>query len=119
MKIIHLPLFVSLLGCLLSCVESTEKQAVVSKVLETYSAPIFHKSHEPKKQNAPFSDAVQVGNTFYLSGQIGMDHAIRELVEGGIEAETKQVLENIKEVMAQHGFEMTAVIKTTVILDSI
>ena len=59
------------------------------------TAVIFHESHEPKKQSAPFSDIVQVDNLFFLSGQIGMDHGVRELVAGGVEAETKQTLENI------------------------
>ena len=82
-------------------------------------APIFHPSHEPKKANTPFSDVVQVGDLFFLSGQIGMDHSTRVLVEGGITAETTQVLENIKEVLAQHDMTMDNVVKALVILDDI
>ncbi|MDT0556105.1 RidA family protein [Patiriisocius hiemis] len=81
--------------------------------------PIFHKSHEEKKKNAPFSDVVQVGNLYFLAGQIGMNHATRTLVEGGIEAETRQTLENIKDVLAQHDLKMKDVVKATVILDTI
>lgn len=81
--------------------------------------PIFHGSHEVKKKDAPFSDAVQVGNMYFLSGQIGMDQSTRSLVPGGIEAETKQTLENIKAVLAQHDMEMTDVVKAMVILDDI
>ena len=81
--------------------------------------PEFHPSHEPAKQNAPFSDVVQVGNTFYLSGQIGMNQTTRTLVAGGIEAETTQTLENIKAVLAQHGLTMKDVVKALVILDNI
>lgn len=81
--------------------------------------PIFHESHEPKKKNAPFSDVVQVGNTLYLAGQIGMDHSVRELVEGGVKAETKQVIENIESVLAQHGSSLGQVVKCTVILSDI
>lgn len=79
----------------------------------------FHKTHEAKKQNAPFSDVVQVGNMYFLSGQIGMDHSTRTLVEGGITSETKQTLENIKAVLAQHDMDMTNVVKALVVLDSI
>lgn len=82
-------------------------------------SPVFHASHEPKKRDAPFSDAVQVGHTYYLSGQIGIDHTTRELVSGGIEAETKQTLENIKAVLAQHKLGLQDVVKATVVLQDI
>ena len=87
--------------------------------MQVSESPIFHVSHEPKKAAAPFSDAVQVGNTFFLSGQIGMDHATRKLVNGGIQTETKQALENIKAVLQQHDMEMKDVVKCTVILSDI
>jgi len=80
---------------------------------------IFHKSHEPKKQNAPFSDAVQAGNMYFLAGQIGMDHTTRTLVEGGVQAETEQAIKNIQAVMAQHGMTLDNVVKCTVILADI
>ncbi|WP_299255022.1 Rid family detoxifying hydrolase [uncultured Aquimarina sp.] len=80
---------------------------------------IFHNTHEPKKVNAPFSDAVQVGDLYFLSGQIGMDHSTRKLVVGGIAEETKQTLENIKAVLKQHDMEMNNVVKCTVILADI
>jgi len=85
----------------------------------TPSGVTFHKTHEPKKIGAPFSDAVQVGNLFFLSGQIGMDHTTRTLVEGGIKAETKQTLENIKAVLEHHNMGMDNVVKCTVILSDI
>lgn len=80
---------------------------------------IFHKSHEPKKQNAPFSDVVQAGNMFFLAGQIGMDHTTRTLVEGGIQSETEQAIKNIESVLAQHGMTLDHVVKCTVILSTI
>ena len=88
----------------------------------TAKAPIevtYHASHEPKKANAPFSDAVQVGDLYFLSGQIGMDQSTRTLVEGGIETETKQTLENIKAVLAHHDMDMSHVVKSLVVLDNI
>ncbi|WP_282081100.1 RidA family protein [Aquimarina algiphila] len=99
-------LFVFLVGCGID--SSTSSDTV-----------IFHKTHEPKKSNAPFSDAVQVGNLFFLSGQVGMDHGVRKLVEGGVTAETKQTLENIKAVLKEHGMKMEDVVKCTVILADI
>ncbi|MBO0321783.1 RidA family protein [Muricauda sp. CAU 1633] len=79
---------------------------------------IFHKSHEVKKQDAPFSDAVQAGNLFFLAGQIGMDHSTRNMVEGGIQAETEQAIKNIKDVLAQHQMDLGNVVKCTVILST-
>jgi len=74
--------------------------------------------HESRK-NAPFSDAVQVGNLLFLTGQIGKDHQLGNIVEGGIEPETKQVLKNIKEVLENNGSDMDHVVKCTVILSDI
>ncbi|MBT8186395.1 MAG: RidA family protein [Croceitalea sp.] len=79
---------------------------------------IFHQSHMPKKQNAPFSDVVQAGNLFFLAGQIGMDHTTRTMVEGGLKAETEQSIINIKDVLAQHNMTLDNVVKCTVILST-
>ena len=119
MAFIRISFFVTLLSWV-ACVSPSKEHSEES--IEDHhevSSPIFHASHEPKKQNAPFSDVVEVGNTYYLSGQIGMDHSTRELVVGGIEAETKQTLENIKNVLAQHQLKMKDVVKVTVVLDTI
>lgn len=80
---------------------------------------IFHKSHEPKKQNAPFSDAVETSDFLFLAGQIGMNQTTRTLVEGGIQAETKQTIENIKAVLEYHHLGLDHVVKCTVILADI
>ena len=80
------------------------------------SDAVSHKSHEPKKAEAPYSDVVEANGFLFLSGQIGMDHSVRILVEGGIEAETKQCIENIKAVLEAAGTKMSKVVKTTVFL---
>ncbi|WP_298761819.1 Rid family detoxifying hydrolase [uncultured Psychroserpens sp.] len=80
---------------------------------------IFHKSHEPKKAQAPFSDVVEANGLLFLAGQVGMNHSTRTLVEGGIEAETKQCIENIKAVLSQHGSSLDRVVKCTVVLKDI
>ncbi len=89
------------------------------KMSSSSPATVFHPSHEPKKKEAPFSDAVQVGNLYFLSGQIGMDHSTRSLVTGGIQSETEQTLKNIEAVLQQHGMALKDVVKVTVILDDI
>ncbi len=78
-----------------------------------------HKSHEQTRQNVPFSDAVQVDNLYFLTGQIGKDHASGKLVEGGIEAETKQTILNIEAVLKHHNLRLNDVVKCTVILADI
>ena len=107
------PITIIFLCLLVACTSQDGQKNKASTIVS------FHKSHEVKKATAAFSDVVQVGNTYYLSGQIGMDHGTRTLVEGGILAETKQTLENIKAVLAQHDLQMSNVVKVMVVLDDI
>ncbi|WP_299016440.1 Rid family detoxifying hydrolase [uncultured Polaribacter sp.] len=86
---------------------------------EAKSTVNFYKSHEKSRQNLPFSDAVQVDNVFFLTGQIGKNHKTGKLVTGGTAAETKQALENIKAVLKQHNLTLNNVVKCTVILSNI
>ena len=62
----------------------------------------------------PFSEAVRVGNMLYLSGKLGTDSS--GLVSGGIKAETKQTLENIRRTLERYGSSMNEVVKCTVML---
>ena len=65
----------------------------------------------------PFSPAVRVGNLIFLAGQIGTDaSASGAVVSGGIVAETKQTLENIKQTLAAVGSSMDHVVKCTVFM---
>lgn len=64
----------------------------------------------------PYSQAVRAGNTFYLSGQIAIDPATSELIAGGIEAETRQVMININAVLEEAGYTFNDVVKTTIFL---
>jgi 2-iminobutanoate/2-iminopropanoate deaminase len=79
----------------------------------------FHKSHEESRKNAPFSEATQVGNLYFLTGQIGKNHQTGKMVEGGIEAETAQVIKNIEAVLKNHNMTLKEVVKCTVILADI
>ncbi len=64
----------------------------------------------------PYSQAVHVNDLIYTSGQVALDPATGNLVEGGIEEQTVQVLENLKNVLTAAGTCMEKVIKTTVFL---
>lgn len=86
---------------------------------ETTSIVNHHKSHEKSRANVPFSDAVQVDNLYFLTGQIGKNHKTGKLVEGGIEAETKQAILNIQDVLNHHNLTLKDVVKCTVILADI
>lgn len=67
----------------------------------------------------PFSEAVRVGETIYLSGQIGNLPGEKKLVDGGIGPETRQTLLNIKATLERHGSSLGNVVKCTVFLADI
>lgn len=64
----------------------------------------------------PYNQAVLNGNTLYTSGQIAIDPATGELVLDSIEKETKQVMENMKEVLAAADMTFENVIKTSIFI---
>ena len=66
----------------------------------------------------PFSPAVKVGHILYLSGQLGTD-STGKLAPGGIEAETRQALTNIKKLLEANGSSMDRVVKCLVMLADI
>lgn len=66
----------------------------------------------------PFSEAARLGDTLYLSGQVG-EAGDGKLVPGGITAETEQVMLNIKAALARRGLAMEHVVKCTVFLADI
>ncbi len=80
---------------------------------------IFHKPENPARASAPFSEAVEAGNLFFLAGQIGMDRSVGKLAEGGIQGETEQTIKNIQGVLKYHGLSLENVVKCTVILSDI
>ena len=68
----------------------------------------------------PYSQGVMAEGRFvFVSGQVGIDPATGKLAEGGIEAQAKQALENLKAVLAASGATLAGVVKTTVLLDKI
>lgn len=77
------------------------------EVISTKDAP---------KAIGPYSQAVRVQNMVYTSGQIPVEPLSGEVVGGGIESQIKQVLENLKAVLAEAGTGLENVIKTTVFI---
>ncbi len=62
----------------------------------------------------PYSQAVAAGGMLFASGQIPLDPASGEVVSGGLPAQTKQVLENLKAVVEAAGSELSKVVKVTI-----
>ena len=71
-------------------------------------------SEQAKSLNLPFSEAVRVGDMLYLSGQLGTLPGTTDLAGGGIEGETKQVMDNIKSILERYGSSMDKIVKCTV-----
>ena len=64
----------------------------------------------------PYSAAVKAGNLIFTAGQLGIDPESGEFVPGGIEAETRQALLNLQDVLEAAGSSLKSVVKTTVFL---
>lgn len=83
------------------------------------TAPLYQTLPARQSLNLPYSDAVRVGNLLFLSGTIGQAPGTRTLVPGGVTAETRQALENIKANVTAHGSSMDRVVKCSVFLADI
>ena len=79
----------------------------MKKVISTTKAPAAI---------GPYSQAIQVGNLIYTSGQIPIDPAPGVVVEGGIKEQTRQSLLNVKAILEEAGLTMNDVVKTTVFM---
>ena len=64
----------------------------------------------------PYSQAIEVNGMLFISGQLPIDPKIGKIVEGGIEEQTEQVLQNIGAILAAAGYSYTDVVKSTCLL---
>ena len=104
----------------LTCTLATSLLAVVGATASAQEPAIeFLNSGKIVPATLPFSEAVRVGDTLYLSGQVGIKPGTLELVPGGIQAEARQTLENIRTTLEAHGYSMRDVVKCTVMLADI
>ena len=79
----------------------------MQKIIKTINAPA---------PVGPYNQAILAGNTLYLSGQIALDPSTGNLMMDNIEAETTQVMENLKAVLEEAGYSFGNVVKTTIFL---
>ena len=82
----------------------------MKKIIKTQNAP---------SPIGPYSQAVLVNNTLYLSGQIGLDPNSMELIKGGINKEAKQVMENLKSVLHAAEMNFDQVVKSSIFLSNL
>jgi 2-iminobutanoate/2-iminopropanoate deaminase len=87
-----------------------EKHKMNKKVIKTQKAP---------KAIGPYSQALQADNRLYISGQLGINPATGKLAEGSTAQQAKQVLENIKAILEEAGFELRDVVQVQVLLADI
>ncbi len=71
-------------------------------------------SNKAPQALGPYSQAILVGGTLYLSGQVAINRLTGEFVQSSIEAETEQILNNIEAVLDAAGYQMKNVVKTTI-----
>jgi 2-iminobutanoate/2-iminopropanoate deaminase len=95
-------LFISML-----CNSCTNTKPMEKKIITSKNAPA---------PIGPYSHGVLIGNTLYVSGQVGKDPVTGELILSDIKAETKRVMENIKGILTDAGMEFKNVVKTTIFL---
>ncbi|XP_017268623.1 2-iminobutanoate/2-iminopropanoate deaminase isoform X1 [Kryptolebias marmoratus] len=81
--------------------------ALIRRIISTAKAPAAI---------GPYSQAVVVDRTMYISGQLGMDPVSGQLVDGGVQAQTRQALVNMGEILQTAGCSYENVVKTTVLL---
>jgi reactive intermediate/imine deaminase len=105
----HRTRLAGLLGALVACAAVAKDRPKVE----------FLNSGKVYPAGVPLAEAVRVGDTLYLSGQIGIRPGTLELVPGGIRAESEQALTNIRTTLEAHGYTMRDVVKCTVMLADI
>jgi 2-iminobutanoate/2-iminopropanoate deaminase len=79
----------------------------MKRIITTEKAP---------KAIGPYSQAVEINDTLYTSGQIPLDPLTNQVVEGGITEQTHQVLKNLSTVLSSAGYNFSDIVKTTCML---
>ena len=91
--------------------------AAVSVACSAEPAPRIYDRDPSLPAEFPFSSAVVVGKTVYLSGEIGRTPGTVTLVEGGVGAQTRAIFENYKLTLARVNADLSDIVKCTVFLD--
>ncbi len=78
-----------------------------NEIVKTDKAPI---------PAGPYSQGVVANGTLYIAGQLGINPATGKLVEGGVEKEFTQVMENVKAILAARGMSLSQLVNTTIFM---
>lgn len=81
----------------------------MKRIIQTPNAP---------EAVGPYSQAIEINGTLYISGQIPVDPSTNKIVEGGIRPQTEQVMKNIRAILERAGYDMSHVVKSTCLLTS-
>ena len=92
-----------------SCTGESENSSGTKRVITLENTPA----------KRPYSPAIEAGNMLFVSGQVAVDQASGKLIEGGIEAQTRQVLGNLKSIVEKAGYTMNDIVRCTVLLSDI
>lgn len=79
---------------------------------------IIETTHAPQAVG-PYSQAVEMNGTLFVSGQVPLNPVTMKLVEGGIKEQTQQVMENIGAILKAAGYDFSDVVKSTCLLSDI
>ena len=85
----------------------------------TAPAPQVIHTNQAPKAIGPYSQAVLVNGLLFTAGQVALDPETGQLVEGGIEAQTRRVLDNLSAVLTAGGASLASVVKTTVFMQDL
>lgn len=95
--------FVSIFILLTQCTQHSD----MKKIIKSDNAP---------NPVGPYSQAVMVDKTLYISGQVAINPENNELIIGSIEAESKQIMKNIKSILNQAGYDFNNVVRSKIYL---
>ena len=84
-----------------------EKGKLMRKIISTPDAP---------QAIGPYSQAISCGGMLFVSGQIAIDPAVGDVIDGDIEAQTEQVLKNLSAIIAAAGMQLSDVVKCSCFL---
>lgn len=100
-----------------ACNTTEKESSATAQTIEATKSKIeFLESKIERRKSAPYSDAVRIGDILFLAGQVGFNNDSLKIAQGGIKAEAKQALENIKDVLEANGSDLEHVAKCTVVL---
>lgn len=114
---------VSMLGVRAGKLHNSQPEPINTGLAETSTETLPVIEHRPpgptSAQDLPFSEAVRAGEIIYLSGLLGTIPGTGKLAPGGIRAETKQIMDNMRRILESNNSALNRVVKCTVILADI